>query len=554
MFIAASIVITTSSMPTVYAADRNDKIIKTVETASKILEDGICTSLNNTEKNIKKECLTNDYDYYLTMQSFYQQGNPYKDADYIELIAAYITAKNNTNTLEQNDFYSLPFVEANIEPSYIKEYTPIEVTRYIEESDGIYIQDGTYLIDTPTTINTYTEIADNKFKLDGEKKVNLKSVNTQYGKVTLSSMSAQDILTFYNLEQNKKVQKKYEDKVNQLKKIINGNFVNESLFLSFQESNINDSTKNYIETLMNKEDISLNRKKTILTGVSLLGKVPYEWGGKASKAGYDKTWWSLNEEGSQKGLDCSGYIQWILITAGYNQNIYSKCLSTSSTLASLEAIAEDDLIPGDIGFLHSAELETVNHVGMYLGNGKWMHCSSGSGTTVIENTDMFKVFRRLPEIDTELNTDLTEALLKADIGPKEIEINTVDTYNSECPYSDEDVLLAAKLMYNEANAEGLNGWIAVCEVLKNRLESDIFPDTISEVIYQENQFADSDKIEGRNPSEEMIKTAKEVLSGNLSVLNNKNILFFRNAKGSIDNWGKYVFEKSVGNHQFYSYS
>lgn len=49
--------------------------------------------------------------------------------------------------------------------------------------------------------------------------------------------------------------------------------------------------------------------------------------------------------------------------------------------------------------------------------------------------------------------------------------------------------LLARVVYAEANTETLEGQIAVAQVVLNRVRSESFPDTVSEVIYQERQFS-----------------------------------------------------------------
>ena len=129
-------------------------------------------------------------------------------------------------------------------------------------------------------------------------------------------------------------------------------------------------------------------------------------------------------------------------------------------------------------------------------------------------------------------------------------------------YTEEDVLLLAKLMINEAGNDITEDKIAVAEVVKNRLDSDLscFPNTIKEVIYQEDQFSDSDKIKTREPSDEVLSMARAVLEGRLLVLNNTDALFYRNPmitseispQEKID-WGDYKYYAPVGKHAFYTY-
>ena len=47
----------------------------------------------------------------------------------------------------------------------------------------------------------------------------------------------------------------------------------------------------------------------------------------------------------------------------------------------------------------------------------------------------------------------------------------------------------AENMYHEARGEGYKAMLAVGEVTINRVESEVFPDTICETVYQESQFS-----------------------------------------------------------------
>lgn len=49
--------------------------------------------------------------------------------------------------------------------------------------------------------------------------------------------------------------------------------------------------------------------------------------------------------------------------------------------------------------------------------------------------------------------------------------------------------LLARVVYAESNTEPIEGQIAVAQVVLNRVRSESFPDTVSEVIYQERQFS-----------------------------------------------------------------
>ena len=55
--------------------------------------------------------------------------------------------------------------------------------------------------------------------------------------------------------------------------------------------------------------------------------------------------------------------------------------------------------------------------------------------------------------------------------------------------SDEDIALMARVVMSEASTESYDCKVAIAEVIINRLLSDKFPNSISKVIYQSNQFS-----------------------------------------------------------------
>ncbi|MBO5258843.1 MAG: cell wall hydrolase [Agathobacter sp.] len=108
----------------------------------------------------------------------------------------------------------------------------------------------------------------------------------------------------------------------------------------------------------------------------------------------------------------------------------------------------------------------------------------------------------------------------------------------------EEELLAA-IIYCESGGEPYVSQLAVGSVVLNRVNSSYFPNTITEVIYQKNQFspAGSGKLalvlENGLTTDSCRKAAKEVLAGNIT----GNWLYFRLDNGMIDGTiiGKQVF-------------
>lgn len=61
--------------------------------------------------------------------------------------------------------------------------------------------------------------------------------------------------------------------------------------------------------------------------------------------------------------------------------------------------------------------------------------------------------------------------------------------------------LLARVVYAESNTEPIEGQIAVAQVVLNRVRSESFPDTVSEVIYQERQFSTASILGRVTPNE-----------------------------------------------------
>ena len=112
-------------------------------------------------------------------------------------------------------------------------------------------------------------------------------------------------------------------------------------------------TQEEINFYLNRLDPSLtqNRFELIKTALSSVSRIPYYFGGKSRSAGYDR-----NNFGSKirpdykgrslKGLDCSGWINWVYLTA-FNKNII-KTEGTSKLATEGTKITREDLLPGDI--------------------------------------------------------------------------------------------------------------------------------------------------------------------------------------------------------------
>ena len=169
------------------------------------------------------------------------------------------------------------------------------------------------------------------------------------------------------------------------------------------------------ETLayLNTLDCSLARKSLLRAGFSLVGKIPYFWGG-VSPGGWNDEWNTpklVTAAGSSQsgtlqpfGLDCSGFTDWCYKTV-FNKTIYNP--GSWSQWDSTVPITEAELKPGDLGFMEDPhQYSGTNHMLMYAGmkDGRkmWIHSEWGTGVT-FSSPNYVKFYRRVPGIDLESN-------------------------------------------------------------------------------------------------------------------------------------------------------
>lgn len=85
---------------------------------------------------------------------------------------------------------------------------------------------------------------------------------------------------------------------------------------------------------------------------------------------------------SPLGFDCSGYTMFIYSKFGYRLPH-----NALSQMRLGEAINRWDLALGDLVFFSTRRTSNINHVGIYLGEGDFIHASSGSGRIRISSIE-----------------------------------------------------------------------------------------------------------------------------------------------------------------------
>lgn len=168
--------------------------------------------------------------------------------------------------------------------------------------------------------------------------------------------------------------------------------------LSSGESLTEEEIKAYMDRL--PSDISAERRSVVEFALNSVGKVPYYWGGKPACNGYDgnnfnKITYPDHKGRILKGLDCSGWINWVYCTA---LNTEMEAESTGTLIGTGKKVKRADLKPGDIIIRTGQDA----HVVMFLewkNDGKMLvvHESAGvtNNVTVSEMTANWPYYRNL---------------------------------------------------------------------------------------------------------------------------------------------------------------
>ena len=98
------------------------------------------------------------------------------------------------------------------------------------------------------------------------------------------------------------------------------------------------------------------------TAMKYLG-VPYLWGGTSSS-----------------GFDCSGLVYYVYKECGYSINRTAASIYQNGTF-----VEKANLKVGDAVCFTTNSSASIGHVGIYIGNGQFIHSSSGSGKVIISD-------------------------------------------------------------------------------------------------------------------------------------------------------------------------
>lgn len=316
------------------------------------------------------------YDYDLSMDALVNNGLISTDYDTCYTLAAYSASMQQRGTTKADMKAKLDAVAGQM----------FAVTYEVKE----------------TTKTVQPEVA------EGEEPGEPEEVIVQYVVCTIHPFDQSVILTAFGIDTSAQYDQfgiTYGEAITNM-----SNALKMTMYGTLSNGSVPPITDAELNAFLNSLTCSGTRKELMRAALSLVGRVPYFWGGK-SAPGWNEAWNTprlVTSAGSSStgtirpyGLDCSGFTQWVYQTA-LGVTLYD---GTWNQWDATFAITEDELLPGDLGFMAAPGTVPVNHVLLYAGkdaDGKqlWVHCTSGSGV-VLNSPTYVTQFRRRKDIDLE---------------------------------------------------------------------------------------------------------------------------------------------------------
>ena len=159
--------------------------------------------------------------------------------------------------------------------------------------------------------------------------------------------------TFVQIEWNNDAQKNVEA-------YVNSEFV--SVAYKYKEA---------VESSSYGDGVSQLRTNMIDYAMRYLG-TPYVWGGN-----------SLS-----RGVDCSGFVQQVFKAYGYSTPRVSREMARTYS-----AVSRSEAKAGDLVFYHNLKTGVVDHVAIYIGNGKIIHANNGVEISNVNYRTVYKYAR-----------------------------------------------------------------------------------------------------------------------------------------------------------------
>ncbi len=244
----------------------------------------------------------------------------------------------------------------------VEHYRNVDVTPVLDEDE---LKD---LRDLYNEMNTIEEVIIEEVEIieveveneEGEKEVEYEEIIKLHKKLYITNITAFDVLHKYNDEERRIISEMLS-----VAYVSMGNGYDVDFVSNADIEKIKDEMP---------ENLDYIRKKVVDVSLSLVGKVPYFWGGKYNNVGENPNWGVptiVSSAGSKTtgttrplGLDCSGYVTWAFINAGFDKSSIGNVIG-HGTYAQRNlsiSISKSEALPGDLAFIGG-----YGHVGIVVG-------------------------------------------------------------------------------------------------------------------------------------------------------------------------------------------
>ena len=451
IFVIAIISLPSIVMNSIFGLDGNPgadgtTLLSTYNEMSGVVSEAIEAGHEAALARVEQIIANGGYDYDLSMEALidYAQSSAGYDTCYV--LAAYSASLEQRGTSKADMLRKLNSVtgsmfpvtyevkqQSRLVPTAYYTYSPVTVRVVSGESNGtyttttrrLYTQSGTRTTDTPITVAAYQKVtvllpvynggrivgtrSAVYYERNGTQRVSPTTEIINYAVCTVHPFDNTVITEAFNIDVDAKYGQfdiTYGEAIQKM-----ANALKRTLYGSLGNGAMVPLTDAELIAFVNAQNCNDTRKYILATALSLVGRVPYFWGGK-SPPGWDERWNTpmlVTAAGSPSsgtirpyGLDCSGFVTWVFETC-FGINVGAGC---NNQYTYTYAVSASELLPGDLGFYRQGN--DWGHILIFAGYGEngqrmWVHSTNGGGCNgVVLNTPSYEStlsFRRCRLID-----------------------------------------------------------------------------------------------------------------------------------------------------------
>ena len=398
---------------------------------SDVVNEGLDSAMAQVENTIEE----NGYDHDLCMERLVNYAQSSAGFDTCYILAAYSASMGQQNTSKDDmidklsgtadRMFPVTYVEYEQEvtvPATYTTYAPVMVTHITRQTqtgevngepqyeyetslDQYYRPSGEASTETEITVDAYSAVelilpiyehghiigtrTETYYEPNGTETVTPGTETVKYAEFTIHPFDSSVINDAFDIDPDEQYMDftiTYGEAIQRM-----ADSLKMTLFGALGDGSMVPLTDAELNAFVSRQNCSPVRKHLLETALSLVGRVPYFWGGK-SGPGWNSEWNTpkvVTSAGSSTtgtirpyGLDCSGFSHWTYNTA-LGVNITH---GVSGQYANSTPITEEELLPGDLGCLKDED-GSWNHVLIFAGYSEdgtkmWVHCTSGSGVVL----------------------------------------------------------------------------------------------------------------------------------------------------------------------------